>query len=482
MIPIRRRPSFRQYSGGLIACGVLLTVLLIASAPFGTASPLFPYPALFLAAHAPFLLILWSFGWCGPLWGLGTTAWAVLFIGMVGLSSREAALLWLPAGFVLFAIGVHRQNQRWQGAIREGTVRVDRLSERLNTLTEELKKLQETESAIHKRLRRYQQLRQVANAFNLSLPLEDLMDCIVRASGDLIHAADHVLLYLVDPGSLHLELKKVWRRSGSVTIKAKRGDAFDEWVLRQGQPLLVEETAHDFRFPQMTPEKLGRKVGSVLAVPLVTEHRLLGVLRLESVFSRALESDDLRLIRILGDLASLGIENSTLYSRMAELAVTDDLTGLAVRGLLEKKLQEEIARSAKIGSPVSILLIDIDRFKVYNDSFGHSAGDKLLRQIAGALLQLRRPGDVAARFGGEEFVCLYPGVGSDEAIRRAEEIRLRVETTSIELRRAITRITVSIGVATFPEDGKTMEALLERADHRLYQAKDRGRNQVCHSD
>ena len=363
---------------------------------------------------------------------------------------------------------------------RESTLRVDRLSEGLNTLMEELKKLQETETATSQRLKRYQQLRQVANAFNLSLPLEELMDCIVRASGDLVQAADHVLLYLVDPGSLHLELKKVWHRGGTVTIKAKRGDAFDEWVLRQGQPLLVEETAHDFRFPEMTPERLGRSLGSILAVPLVTEHSLLGVLRLESGISSALGSDDLRLIRILGDLASLGIENSTLYSRMEELAVTDDLTGLALRNYFEQRLAEEISRSTKSGSTASILLIDIDRFKVYNDSFGHSAGDKLLRQIAGVLLQLRRPGDVAARFGGEEFVCIYPGLGKDEAVRRAEQVRLRVETTSIELRRAVTRITVSIGVATFPEDGTTVVALLAQADHRLYRAKDAGRNQVCH--
>ena len=491
MILIRRRPSFRRPSekapipsakAGLLICLGVFTAFLLASAPFGSAAPLFPRTGLLCVAHSPFLLIPWAFGWCGPLWGLGTTAWSIAWVGLIGLSVREVTLLWLPMEFLICGALVHQGIQCWLGGTREGSVRAERFSEQLNTLTEDLKRLQGLEATINQRLRRYQQLRQIANAFNLSLPLEDLMDCIVRASGELVRAADHVLLYLVEPGSLSLELKKVWRRSGSVTVKAKRGDAFDECVIRQGQPLLVEDAAHDFRFPEMTPEKIGRAVGSVLAVPLITEHRFLGVLRLESAFPHGLGSDDLRLIGILADLASLGLENSYLYSRMAELAVTDDLTRLAVRDYFDKKLQEEISRSVKVGSAVSILLIDIDRFKVYNDTFGHSAGDKLLRQIAGVLLQLRRPGDVAARFGGEEFVCLYPSVGRPEAIRRAEQIRLRVEATPIELRRAVTRITVSIGVATFPEDGTTAEAILERADRRLYQAKERGRNQVCHND
>lgn len=395
------------------------------------------------------------------------------------MGSGEAALLWLPVLFLLFGALVYWRLGLWDQALQGETVKAGRIEERVNTGAEEIHRLVSLEAAMEERLRRYQQLRQIANVFNLNLTLEDLLDCIARAAGDLVREADHVLLYLADPKSLHLELRKVWRRSGAETIKEKHGDPFDQWVMRQGQPLLVEEAGKDFRFPETAVRKAGRLFGSLLAVPLITEHRFLGVLRLESAQARGVGPDDLRLVRILGDLASLGIENSHLYTRMAQLAVTDDLTGLAVREHFQKKMGVELARAKNAKGSLSVLLIDIDRFKVYNDSLGHSAGDKLLRQIGGLLLQGCRPGDLAGRFGGEEFACLYPGTSKEEAVRRAEQIRMRVEATPVELRREVARITISIGVAGFPADGSSIEQLLQAADRRLYHAKHGGRNQVC---
>ena len=435
--------------------------------------------ALFWGGHLPFLLILIAFAWHGPIWGLGVTAWAVGLMGLIGLGSGESTLLWLPVLFLLFSALVHWGMGLWNQTLQGETVKADRIEEQVNTAAEEIHRLEALETAMEERLRRYQQLRQVANAFNLNLTLQDLLDCIARAAGDLVLGADRVLLYLAEPKSLHLELREVWRRAGSETIKEKHGDAFDQWVMRQGQPLLVEEPGRDFRFPETTVRKGGRAFGALLAVPLITEHRFLGVLRLESAAAHGVGPDDLRLIRILGDLASLGVENSHLYTRMAQLAVTDDLTGLAVREHFQKRMSEELSRAVKAHIPLSVLLIDIDRFKVYNDSLGHSAGDKLLRQIGALLLQVRRPGDFAGRFGGEEFACLYPGTSKEEAVHRAEQIRMRVEATPVELRREVARITVSIGVAGFPADGSNVEQLLQAADRRLYHAKNSGRNQVC---
>lgn len=479
----RRRRSFKPSSRDLFwGCLAGLSLLLAACLRFGPIPPLLPRSVLLPASHLPFLLIVWSFGWRGPLWGLGATSWFSLLVLLLGLSSREGTLVGLSAAFAICGLLSHRGLHHRQAAVQARALSLDHLQERLNTFTEDLKRLQELEAAANERLRRYQQLRQVANAFNLTLPLDDLMDCMVRASGELVRATDHALLYLVDPATLQLELKKVWRRAGSATIKAKKGDSFDQWVMRQGQPLLVEEVARDFRFPERTREHMGRPVGSLLAVPLFTEHRQLGVLRLEAALARGLTSDDLRLVRILGDLASLGIENGLLYSRTAQLAMTDDLTGLAVRGQFLKHLEERIGPARQGGTALSVLLIDIDRFKDYNDTFGHSAGDKLLKEIAGALLQTRRPQDVAARWGGEEFACLYPGAGREEAMRRGEQLRQRVEATPVEFRRSVEKVTLSIGVASFPLDGASGEALLAAADRRLYRAKSAGRNQVCSAD
>ena len=482
MTPTQRRRSFRSgfKKPGYWLSLAALTLALIAAAPLGPVSrPADVLPLLFWIANACFVLFLWSFAWLGPVWGLGALVWMGLWVGLSGLAAREAELAWMPVLFLLFGWVAHRGVEHWKAVLQEGAVREERLSEEINTRADELRHAGELEAATGERLRRYQKLRQLANALNLALGEDELADCIVQGTAQLVGGVDQILLYLVSAESLELELKKVWRRREGPPVKAKHGDAFDHWVMRQGQPLLVEDVAHDFRFEQVS-EQLERRVGALLTVPLVSKDRALGVLRLESSRVQGLGPDELRLIRIAGDLASLGIENSRLYGRMAQLAMTDDLTGLEVKEYFLKELQGFL----KDGEPPrrgAVLLIDIDRFKEYNDEFGHSAGDKLLRGIGEILRRTRRPEDALARFGGEEFVCLLRGAGLPEGIRRAEEIRARVETCPVELRRMVTRITVSVGVAVCPEDGGRPEELLQAADRRLYRAKNEGRNRVCAS-
>lgn len=475
MIPIPRRRSFSR--AGYWLCLSLITFLLLAFSPLGPT----PQGAALLApwiAHLSFPVVLAAFGWLGPLWGLGATAWFALMIGLVGLVLRDLFLVLLPLELALFAFVVHRGIGRWQTVLQENQLRFHRALEERNMGSEKVHRLQEVVRAGQERLWRYQGLRGFANRLNLALPMEELMTTLVTSIGDQIPRADRVMVYLVNPEGLHLELRRVWRRSGSEMVKAKRGDAYDHWVMRQGQPLLVEGVGRDFRFPELTPALEGRTLGSLLAVPLRSKHRFRGVLRVEAVQPRALGSDELRLLGIVADLASLAVENSALYGRTAELANTDDLTGLAVKSFFLHRLEEVVGRSGMGGGPFSVLLVDIDHFKGYNDAFGHSAGDKLLRQIGQMLIRLMRPEDLAARFGGEEFVCWVAG-GPDAGVQRAEEIRARAEATPVELRRAIARATLSIGVAFYPADGGEASLLLRVADRRLYRAKSQGRNRVC---
>ncbi len=400
-------------------------------------------------------------------------------MAIVALMSRRYLLFWMVPEYILFAALTHGGLKRWRDLLQTDLIDQERLEEETNTLQNELRHLAEAEAGLQDRLTRYQQLRQVTNTFSATLPLGDLIQQIVSATGELLEKADLVLLYLVEPKTLTLELKAVWRRQGSIPVKAKVGDPFDHWVMRQAQPLLIQEPTHDFRFSQLPLEELGRPLGALVAVPLVSEDRFLGVLRAESSSAHGLGPEDLRLARIIGDLASLGIENSHLYSRMSELAITDDLTGLSVQIYFQKRLQQELVRAQEFQKPLSLLLIDIDRFKSYNDSFGHSAGDKLLQILARLLIQTRRAGDLVGRLGGEEFAWFLPGVSREEASKRAESFRAMMEGTSVELRRTVTHTTVSIGVAEFPGDGNTPELLLKAADARLYEAKKQGRNQVC---
>ena len=417
----------------------------------------------------------------GPVWGLGTVCGWALWTFLIGLTSRDFFLILLPAECLLFAAVVYRGVERWRAVLRENLLRVERLEEEANSLTQEEKRLRDLAEAGEERLQRYQKLRQLANRLALVLPLEELLEALTVSTGPLVPSADLILLYLVNPEGLHLELRKVWRRIGTATVKAKRGDLFDHWVMKQGQALLVEQVGHDFRFAEASVDLDGRSLGSVLAVPLATKNQLLGVLRFESPRSHGLSTDDLRMAGIVGDMAALAIENGNLYGQMAHLAMTDDLTGLLVKEYFMKRLEDEITAARREAKALSVLLIDIDHFKVYNDSFGHSAGDKLLRQIGQTLSHLTNSGNLAGRFGGEEFVCLLCHCGLETAIRRAEGIRARIEATPVELRRTLAHATVSLGVATFPQDGLTSIELLRAADRRLYLSKQGGRNRVCGS-
>jgi len=462
-------------------CLLSLTGLFLLCSPLMSAGPE-PMPGLLSGLALLFVPLIvatfcwWTtpWGWAAVFWGSGLAAWA-------GLAASQPLLFALPplyaaaGGLTGWGIG------RWDQTVRTVRIEADRLEEQINTLQDGLAHLQRGAGSLQLRGARYRKLVEIANAFNSTLAQDQLSRKIVEAAGQIVEEGDIVLLYGVVRKTLSLELQAVWRRLGHAVIRAKQGDEFDQWVMRQAQPLLVEETDRDFRFPKELREGLGRPVGSVLAVPLATAHRLIGVLRVESVRPRGLGPDALRLARIVGDLASLALENSRLYRRMEDLAITDDLTGLTVRVYFEKRLAEELARAAASEAPISLLLIDIDHFKSYNDRFGHSAGDLLLKHIARLLTDSRKPGEVAGRFGGEELAFLLPGVGRKEALRRAEAIRKATEQSVFQLRREVSRVTVSIGVATTPDDGGEAITLLKAADRLLYQAKSAGRNRVCAS-
>ena len=157
-----------------------------------------------------------------------------------------------------------------------------------------------------------------------------------------------------------------------------------------------------------------------------------------------------------------------------QLSVTDPLTGLLNRRYLEKRLVEEIQRSKRHRFPMSLLMVDVDEFKSYNDMFGHPAGDTALKIVANALQDILRGDDVAARYGGEEFAILLPQTASMEAAAIAERLRQRVEHTEFPKR----RVTVSIGIASCSNEIETPTDIVSAADHALYEAKNHGRNRV----
>jgi diguanylate cyclase (GGDEF)-like protein len=162
------------------------------------------------------------------------------------------------------------------------------------------------------------------------------------------------------------------------------------------------------------------------------------------------------------------------------LAIHDDLTGLYTKQYFTGRLKDEARRCLRLDQRLSLMMIDIDFFKQYNDKFGHTAGDIVLKKVASLLketLVLLNP--LLCRFGGEEFLVMLPEIDKQRAFEVAEELRQKIEKEKVLLRRQSTSVTVSVGLASLPIDTKDDDELIQKADKAMYEAKRKGRNQVC---
>ena len=235
-------------------------------------------------------------------------------------------------------------------------------------------------------------------------------------------------------------------------------------------PLLVRNLdSHENQLAELLPD-----ASSVVICPVAAEGRAFGAVLLEQPPNRSrIPHRVVSMTERFCFQAALALQNAWLVERLHAMAATDGLTGLANRRTFDAALQREISRGARTGSPVSLAMVDIDRFKPLNDTHGHQAGDDVLREVAQALKQRCRDMDVPARYGGEEFAVILPDTDATSAFEVAERLRQVVETANTSL-----PVTVSIGVATSSAGSRGAEDLIAAADTALYASKRAGRNRV----
>lgn len=217
-------------------------------------------------------------------------------------------------------------------------------------------------------------------------------------------------------------------------------------------------------------------------VPLKAKDKVNGLIMADNIFTKKpITKDDMRIFIMLANQAGLAIENSRLYEQTLVRSHTDSLTNLWNHGYFQFIFQEEIERSKAMHVPLSLIMLDMDFFKIYNDNFGHQEGDKILVEISKLIKDYSRKMDYVCRYGGEEFTMILPQTNKKEAYFIAERLRETILKHAFLHEEALPEkhLTVSLGVATFPEDGQTKAELLATADKLLYKAKDTGRNKTC---
>ncbi|MBD9481931.1 diguanylate cyclase [Pseudomonas sp. PDM14] len=245
------------------------------------------------------------------------------------------------------------------------------------------------------------------------------------------------------------------------------------WAIRRGQSHQVLDIERDL----LCPHLLGSTVieHGYLCVPLMAQGEPLGVLSLNGA-PRA----DLELAEAFAEQVSLGVANLSLRDSLRQQSLMDALTGLHNRRFLDETLRRELMRAARKQAPIAVVLLDVDHFKRFNDTFGHEAGDLVLRHLAIEMKRSVRASDLACRYGGEEFALVMPEISREDAIERCESLRLAVSRLQVRYGgEPLGPISISLGLAWFPDDGDQADALLHAADVALYRAKNAGRNRLC---
>jgi len=306
----------------------------------------------------------------------------------------------------------------------------------------------------------------IHNAARRLMPSEAFVITQIDPSGEWINAP-----YLVDYTG-RAEISRIPKDQG-----------LSGYVIATGESVLIGDVHEEI---ERAESILGRairfggehEVLSLLAVPMRLAGRTVGMISAQSYKTHNYTEEDCHLLEMLASYAAIALENHRLFKEVKSLAITDSLTEINNRRQLFALGQREFSRAARFGRPLSVVMIDIDHFKKVNDTFGHAAGDRVLRHLAQVLKQNVREIDVLGRYGGEEFVVVLPETELSVAYSMADRVRRKVFNAFSTPEFEDMQISVSIGVAEMRPDTPDLAAVIERVDQALYQAKGSGRNRV----
>ncbi len=380
-----------------------------------------------------------------------------------------AAFLAAVAGAAWYAGRRNRRERSYRASLAELTCMNDRLYRENNRLNYDMIVL-------------YQFVNNLANCRSSNAVNQEFISTVQQSIDPEVSAL--FLTASVD-GALVLAAHHGLDELAADDPRFQAGAGLVGWVAANRREILLEETSAEPRFPELRQKPFAPHFRTAIGLPLLCQERLLGVTiigRSAGVFSQ----DELRLLFIIANEAALYLQNLRLYEEVARMAITDGPTDLYNHRYFFDQIDLELNRAQAHGSKLSLLMIDIDRFKPFNDIYGHLTGDAILKQVADQIQATVPPEALVARYGGEEFAVLMPDTDLVRAYAVAEAVRQRIseqEFATADGRTA--RVTVSIGLATYPDhtggNGNPVTDLIAAADYQLVaHAKEGGRNRVCH--
>ena len=350
----------------------------------------------------------------------------------------------------------------------------DEIGDLTATFDEMRVNLRTTKADLDYRILQLSTLYEVGKAISSELDFRKLQNMILEIVVKVIKAEKGSLMML-DDAEKTLTIGVAIGLSEEIArdTRLEVGESVAGWVVKNRKPLFVDNVETDPIFQSI--KKKNVRTGTLMSVPLTVKDKILGTLNISKSLPESFSDRDFELFINLANQAAIAIDNARLY----RYAVTDEMTRLYNHRYFQQRLDEEIQRADRYENHVSLVILDVDHFKKFNDTFGHPEGDRVLKTVARLIEKNVREIDIPARYGGEEFVIICPEKNGEGSLTPAERIRTAIEGYDFRINGEHVPITVSLGVCCYPDAASSKTDLIQKADAALYYAKENGRNRAA---